>query len=119
MYDEDGPTMGQMVLGGLAAATVVAAIAALGVGTSWFGLVTSRPMQAYAEDTRRLTFEHSKAHIDGTIAGVGDYCLNMREASDPASKKAVAHYIVNLVSTYTGPQPAETQACITEARGLL
>ena len=90
-----------------------------GLATSWFGLVTNRPMQAYAEDTRRLTFEHSKAHRDGVNDGVSGYCLNMEQAKDPQTKQAFAHYVQSQVSSFEGPLTADAERCATEARAAL
>lgn len=100
-------------------AGAVACVLALGVATSWFGLVTSRPMQQYAEDTRRLTFERSRAHQSGVNAGIVEYCLNMRQATDEAQKKAVARFIVSEAATFYGTMNNEAAACVSEAQAAL
>jgi hypothetical protein len=91
----------------------------LGVATSWFGLVTERPMRQYAEDTRRLTFEHSRAHQSGVNSAIADYCMNMRLATDPTQKIALARWIVNEAGTFAGPLTADASACVADARAAL
>lgn len=96
-----------------------AALLGVGVATSWFGLVTERPMRQYAEDTRRLTFEQSRAHQSGTNSAIADYCMNMRLATDPTQKIALARWIVNEAGTFAGPLTPDATACVADARAAL
>jgi hypothetical protein len=102
-----------------AAAAVIAFVAVVGLGTSWLGLLAGRSMQAYAEDTRRLTFEHSRAHRDGENQTISDYCLNMREARDPAQKTAMARFIHAEAASYEGALTEDARACVAEADAAL
>jgi len=82
------------------------------------GVLFNRHAAPYAEETRRLTFEQSKAHQDGTNRVIIDYCLNMRTATDPSQKKAYATFILSQAGTYTGPLTADAQQCVREAQGM-
>jgi len=101
------------VLGGIGG---LGAILGIGLATSWFGLVTQRPMNQYAEDTRRLVFEHSRAHQSGTNSAISDYCLNLRTATDPAQKQALARWIINEAGTFEGQLTPDAAACVADAR---
>lgn len=94
----------------------IVALMGLGVGLNWFGLATGRPMAQYAEDTRRLTFEHSRAHQAGTNKTLDAYCLNMRTATDPAQKKAFANFVTSEADNYDGPLTPQAGACVREAQ---
>lgn len=107
------------VLYALGAVVGFGGLLALGVATSWFGLVTSRPMAQYAEDTRRLTFEHSRARQSGVNGAISDYCLNLRGASDTAQRQALARWIINEAATYEGPLSRDATDCVSEARSAL
>jgi hypothetical protein len=97
----------------------IGAVMALGLATSWFGLITARPMGQYAEDTRRLTFEHSRARQSGVNGAISDYCLNLRTATDPSQRQAMARWIVNEAATYEGPLSRDATDCVSEARSAL
>lgn len=99
------------VLGGLA---VLAAIMLLGVATSWFGLIVDRPMQRYAEETRREVYDTSRSYNQGSIADFRRYCADWKK-SDGQSKDADAELIRSTFNTYTGaPLPPDVQACIAQ-----
>lgn len=100
------------VLGGIG-------ILGLFVALVWGGLWLSRWTNPFAEDTRRKTFEHSRAHISGTNSAISDYCLNMRTATDPAQKKALARWIINEASTFEGNLTSDSQECLSEAQTQL
>ena len=104
------------IIGGLLAFGL---LLGLGLATSWFGLVTQRPMGQYAEDTRRLTFERSRAHQSGVNSAISDYCLNLRGATDPAQKQALARWIINEAATFEGRLTPDADACLADARAAL
>lgn len=97
-----------------------AALLLLGLGTSWFGLVTSRPMSQYAEETSRLTESNSRRRIDGVNQGIAQMCLNMRRESDANSKRAFASMILTDAASFQRQDliTTDNQACIAEAKGL-
>jgi len=89
----------------------------LGWATSWFGLVTQRPMAKYAEETRKEVYDTSRQYQQGTNRDVARYCEQMRIADNQAAKKAVAALIRSTVSTYDGPLSSDNQQCVTDAQG--
>lgn len=103
-------------LGGIC---LLAALLAIGLGTSWFGLVTARPMAKYAEETRREVFETSRAHQSGVNGAIVDYCLNMRSATEPTQRKALARWIINEASTLQGSLTSEASDCLADARAAM
>ena len=107
------------IFGGLA---LFAALLVLGLGTSWFGLVTGRPMAKYAKETDRQVYMNSVAHQQGAESGVAIDCGNMRNVSLAASDRhAFASLVVQDAASYGGNQELspEVHACVTEAQGLL
>lgn len=104
---------------GYALLGLVALIALLGVGlgTSWFGLVTERPMAKYAEQTRHEVFQTSAAREEGVNKGILSECLSMRSATDPAQKRALAQFIIGDAGSYEGHLTSASQSCVAEAQG--
>eukprot|EP00697_Spironema_sp_BW2_P000463 gnl/Spiro4/10580_TR5664_c0_g1_i1.p3 gnl/Spiro4/10580_TR5664_c0_g1~~gnl/Spiro4/10580_TR5664_c0_g1_i1.p3 ORF type:complete len:126 (+),score=29.74 gnl/Spiro4/10580_TR5664_c0_g1_i1:240-617(+) len=105
--------------GGLA---IFVLILILGLGTSWFGLVTSRPMAQYAKETERRVYLNSVAHQQGADSGIGIDCGNMRNVSLPiAQRHAFASLVVQDAAAYAGNAglSAASIACVTEANDLL
>jgi len=101
----------------LLAGAALAAVLAVGAGTSWFGLVTGRPMAKYAEETRREVVETSRAYQHGTNAALSGYCLNMRLAETPTRQRAFARLIVTEADAYRGNTLApDVEACVADAR---
>jgi uncharacterized protein HemX len=100
---------------GLAALVLLVLV---GLGTSWFGLVASRPMQRYAEETRAQTYDTSRQYQQGTNRDLARYCEQMQTADTPAAKRAVAGLIRSTSSTYDGPLSSDNAACVAEAKGL-
>jgi hypothetical protein len=90
----------------------------IGWATSWFGLVTQRPMAKYAEETRKEVYDTSRQYQQGTNRDVARYCEQMRTADNPAAKKAVAALIRSTLSTYDGPLSDDNKDCAQEAGGL-
>lgn len=95
---------------------ILAALLALGWATSWFGLVTQRPMQRYQEETRKEVYDTSRQYEQGTNRDIARYCEQMRGANGPA-KKAVAALIRSTASTYDGTLTPDNQDCVSEAKG--
>jgi hypothetical protein len=89
----------------------------LGLATSWFGLVTQRPMVKYQEETRKEAYDTSRQYQQGTNRDLARYCEQMRTADTPAAKRAVAALIRSTASTYDGPVSPDNTDCLTEARG--
>jgi len=112
-------TAGGIIATSLIAGGTVAGVIALGLGTSWFGLVTHRPMAKYAEETRREVFETSRAHQSGVNMAISSDCLNMRREKDAASKAALARFIVSEASTFEGALTPDAAACLSEANSAL
>jgi Tfp pilus assembly protein PilO len=94
---------------------VVLALLLLGWATSWFGLVTQRPMAKYQEETRKEVYDTSRQYQQGTNRDVARYCEQMRTADNPAAKKAVAALIRSTLSTYDGPLTEDNKDCAQEA----
>lgn len=88
----------------------------LGWGTSWFGLVTQRPMARYQEETRAQTYDSSRQYQQGTNRDIARYCEQMHSATTPAARQAVAALIRSTVSTYDGPLSDDNRQCVTDAR---
>jgi hypothetical protein len=90
----------------------------LGWATSWFGLVTERPMAKYGEETRKQVYDTSRQYQQGTNRDIARYCHDMRTAPDAAAKKAVAALIRSTADTYDGPLSDDNNTCLSEAKGL-
>lgn len=90
----------------------------LGWATSWFGLVTQRPMAKYQEETRKEVYDTSRQYQQGTNRDVARYCEQMRTADTPAAKNAVAALIRSTLSTYDGPLSDDNKDCAHEAGAL-
>lgn len=99
-------------------AFAIFAILLLGTATSWFGLVAQRPMAKYQEETRKEIYDTSRQYQQGTNRDVARYCEQMRTATDPAAKKAVAALIRSTLSTYDGPLSDDNRDCAAEAGAL-
>lgn len=87
----------------------------LGWATSWFGLVTQRPMAKYQEETRKEVYDTSRQYQQGTNRDVARYCEQMRTADTAAAKKAVAALIRTTLTTYDGPLSEDNKDCANEA----
>jgi hypothetical protein len=97
-------------------------LAIAGLGTSWFGLVTSRPMAKYSKETERQVYLNSVAHQQGAMAGLAIDCSNMRNASTPAPQRhAFASLVIQDAVAYAGDQslPSDGRVCVREANDLL
>lgn len=110
------------VLYGLGGLALFAFLLVLGLGTSWFGLVTERPMAKYAKETERQVYLNSVAHQQGADSGIGIDCGNMRNVSLPVGQRhAFASLVVQDAAAYAGNaglSPNST-ACVAEANELL
>jgi hypothetical protein len=101
---------------------ILVAFMAIGLGTSWFGLVTYRPMAKYAKETERQVYINSVAHQQGADSGIGIDCGNMRNASIPAAQRhAFASLVIQDAAAYAGNAglSPDSQACVTDANALL
>lgn len=101
---------------------VLAGLTLLGLGTSWFGLVTARPMAKYAKETDRQVYENSVTHQQGANSGIGIDCGNMRNVSIPiAQRHSFASLVMQDAVGYSGSGPLsnDSNACIQEAHDLL
>jgi hypothetical protein len=96
---------------------LIALIGVLGLGlaTSWFGLVTQRPIAKYSEETRTQVYDTSRQYQQGTNRDVARYCEQMRNAPTSAAKKAVSALIRSTLSTYDGPLSTDNKDCASEA----
>jgi hypothetical protein len=92
---------------------VLGGVLLLGTATSWFGLVTQRPMAKYAEETRAQVYDTSRQFQQGVNRDVARYCRQWHEA-DGAGKKAVADLIASTLSTYQGQLTAANQQCAAD-----
>lgn len=97
------------------AGLALAALLLVGLATSWFGLITQRPMAKYQEETRKEVYDTSRQYQQGTNRDVARYCEQMRTADTPAAKKAVAALIRSTLSTYDGPLSDDNKDCASEA----
>ena len=102
----------------LAAAGIGLAVLAVPVGLGWFGLVTSRPMSKYSEETRAQVYDTSRQFQQGTNRDVARYCEQMRGSETDAGRKSTAALIRSTLSTYSGPLSADNQDCANEAGAL-
>lgn len=99
-----------------------ALLLALGLGTSWFGLVTQRPMAKYQVETSRQAYQNSVAHQQGADSGIGIACGNMRNASLTAPERhSYASLVTSTAAGYGGlaELSPDSRACVREARDLL
>lgn len=99
-------------------ALALIALLALGLATSWFGLVTQRPMAKYSEETRKEVYDTSRQYQQGTNRDIARYCEQMRTADNPAAKKAVAALIRSTLSTYDGPLSDDNKDCAAQAGAM-
>jgi hypothetical protein len=99
----------------LGGALLLGGLLILGVATSWFGLVTGRPMARYQEETRREVYDTSRQYQQGINRDLARYCEQMRSADTVAAKRAVAALIRSTASTYDGPLSPDNQDCLAEA----
>lgn len=74
-------------------AIALGGVLALGVGTHWFGLVTSRPMLKYAEETRTQVYEESRAYQQGLRIDLADLCRQLAQTEDEQSESAIRETI--------------------------
>lgn len=104
----------------IAIAIAVGFLVLIGLGVFIaLSLGVGRVAAPFAEETRRLTFEQSRAHQSGVNSAISDYCLNMRTATDKAQKAALARFIINEAATFKGPLTADAQSCVSEAQSGL
>ena len=103
---------------GLLSLGVLVLLLAVGLATSWFGLVVDRPMQKYQEETRKEVYDTSRQFQQGTNRDIARYCEQMRDADTPTAKKAVAALIRSTASTYEGPLSDDNSTCVNEAKGF-
>lgn len=104
---------------GLAA---IAGALLLGTATSWYGLVTERPMAKYAKETERQVYVNSVAHLQGANSGIGIDCANMENASNPPTQRhAFAAMVLMDASSYSGDADLspDAKSCVREAHDLL
>lgn len=88
-------------------------ILVVGTATSWFGLVTQRPMAKYAEETRAQVYDTSRQFNQGVNRDVARYCRQWHEAPD-SGKKAVADLIQSTLDTFQGQLTPANQECAAE-----
>lgn len=101
---------------------LIALLLVIGLGTSWFGLVTARPMLKYSKETERQVYINSAAHQQGANSGIGIDCGNMRNASLPlAQRHAFASLVTQDAAAYSGNAglSPDSVACVREANDLL
>lgn len=104
-------------LGTIAAVVlVVVFVTLLGWGMGWWSLWASRPMARYAENTRHQVFQQSAAREEGINKGILSECLSMRSATDDASRRAMAKFIIADAGMYEGHLTPAAQACVDEAQ---
>lgn len=97
-------------------------MAGAGVGTSWFGLVVSRPMQQYSKQTDNLVYLRSVAHQQGANSGIGIDCANMENASiTPAERHAYAGMVVSDAAAYSGVNDLspDSRDCVSKAHDIM
>lgn len=93
---------------------VLAVVTVLGLGIG--ALIWNRYTMPYQETTRRLTYENSISHKEGTETMIASYCLNMRTASNPSDKKAFANFITTEASQFSGDLSPSAERCVHEAQ---
>lgn len=97
--------------------TTIYSLLAVAVVVAMFFI--ARPAALFQEDTRRLTFEHSRSHRKGVNDGINSYCLEMRRAKDPAQAQALAQFIVGEADNFEGQLTPAAQACVRDANAAL
>lgn len=95
-------------------------ILAIGLGTSWFGLVTERPMAQYQKETDRLVYQNSVARQQGANNGIGQDCANM-EGATGVDAKAYARFVLTDAAAYSGDRGLSSDSlhCVAEAHALI
>lgn len=97
-------------------------LCAVGLGTSWFGLIASRPMQQYAKETENRVYLNSTAHLQGANSGIAIDCANMRNVSVFLPQRhSFANLVVIDAAGYSGSNPlsSDSETCLAEAKELL
>lgn len=89
---------------------------ALGAATSWFGLVTQRPMAKYAEETRRQVYDESRSYQQGMAIDLADLCRQWRGATDPDLKNGLADTIRLRSDRFTGELPPFVSRCVEQVQ---
>lgn len=75
----------------------------LGVGMGWWSLWFQRVAMPYQEQTRRLTYQQSATHQEGSNTNFQDLCLQWSRAPDSLTRDMIAVVIRQRRSVYMGP----------------
>ena len=99
---------------------MLAGVLFLGLVTSWFGLVTARPMAMYQQETERQVYQNSIARQQGANSGIAQDCANM-QSNTGAQQLAFAQFVITDAAAYSGNQglSADALTCVQSAKNLI
>lgn len=93
----------------------IAAVAGMyAVATS--GLIFSRHAAPYAEETRRRTYDQSRAYQQGMAIDLDELCRQRKLSTDEGVKAALADTIRLRSARFQGDLPYHVQECLNEVR---
>lgn len=75
----------------------------LGTGLGWWGLWFNRVSMPYQEQTRRLTYQQSATHQEGSNNNFMDLCVQYVQAKDDTSRDMIRAAIRQRRNVYAGP----------------
>jgi hypothetical protein len=111
--NDDTDELRVWLIGGVVALLVIVALTTLLGG---WAAITGRMFGVYNEETRKQIYDSSRQYQQGTNRDLSRYCYQMRTASSPAAKSAVADLIRSTASTYNGSLSPENQSCLNEVQ---
>ncbi len=96
---------------------VLAAIIGLTMGGSALGLWQLQVFGARTENVRNDIYKHSTAHVEGTVRTIRRYQIEYAQASDDASKKAIASMIVREADNVSDDElPSDLERFVSDMR---
>lgn len=87
-----------------------------GYGLTWLGLLGDRPVKEYQAETDKRVYDNSRSYQQGTNLDIARYCMQMKTATEPSAKRAVAQLILTTAATYEGPLSPDAESCIDDAK---
>jgi len=97
----------------------IAILTAVGFELNYAGLASLNFFGPKYEDAQRNIVQHSLRRQEGVSEGIGALCLNMRLASDFASKRAFAELIIQQASATGTTLTPPAGSCVSEANTLV
>jgi predicted Zn-dependent peptidase len=87
----------------------------LGTASAIFGLFFNRKAMPYQEETRRLTYQQSATHQEGSQNNFMDLCVQYASAPNDAAKDMIRAAIRQRKSVYAGPPlSSDVESCFAK-----